>query len=286
MEKVKGKNVVVIILNYINYFETIECVESVLNQNYTNYNILIVDNGSNNNSFSYLFKQYKNNAKVTVIRSRKNYGFAKGNNIGICYAKKKFNVDYVMLLNSDTIVDDREYLSKMVGADKEGIGVIGSKIINSDNKEVYWNQYVTFPATLLYYLMLIAICGEHPLYQVLFKTILTKCKSTNIIEGSALMLTPTYFQYYDYLDSRTFLYCEEELLYLRCKKKMMKMLLNNNACVYHKYGRSSRELHDNNKKGFYSYLKSSYKFVVWESIKMIFSRPKFWGDDKVLISDI
>lgn len=52
----KEKTVTVIILNYINYEETYVCVQSVLGQNYKNYNIVIVENGSNNCSYQYLKK--------------------------------------------------------------------------------------------------------------------------------------------------------------------------------------------------------------------------------------
>lgn len=271
MEDIRDKSIVVIILNYLNYLETIVCVQSILDQNYSNYNIIIVDNGSNNNSFYYLYKEYKDNRKVTVIKTGRNYGFAKGNNIGICYAKEKFDAEYIMLLNSDTIMDDREYINKMIEADAKGVGVIGSKIIGSDKKETYWmRRYVTFPATLINYLRIMSRCKGKIFYQTFFERLLERCKSTNIVEGSVLLLTPAYFQYYNYLDSRTFLYCEEELLYLRCKKKGLEMRLNDNTYLYHKYGQSSQVLHANDNQIFYKLLKSSYKFVVWESIKMLF----------------
>lgn len=259
--------------------ETIECVRSVLCQNYSNYNILVIDNGSANDSVNHIHKSFENDKRVTVIKTGRNYGFAKGNNIGICYAKRKWMPEYVMLLNSDTIMHDRDYIRKMITADQEGIGVIGSKIINPNNDEVYWSRYMEFPATVLYYLLIISIYKEHPLYRLFFERLLEKYERVNIIEGSAMLITPAYFQYYDYLDARTFLYCEEELLYLRCKKNGLEMKMNCDVSLYHKYGQSSQVLHTNKKKGFYKHLVYSYKYVVWESIK-IFCNQKLFGRHK------
>ena len=45
-ENKKDPRIVIVILNYLNYKETEECVQSVLRQEYTDYHILIVDNGS------------------------------------------------------------------------------------------------------------------------------------------------------------------------------------------------------------------------------------------------
>ena len=265
----KEKTVTVIILNYINYEETYVCVQSVLGQNYKNYNIVIVENGSNNCSYQYLKKRLASYEKVTVLRAGKNYGFAKGNNIGICFAKRKFGSEYILLLNSDTMMEDCDYIRKMVEADTRGIGVIGSKIINSDRKESYgMYRYVTFPATLVYYLRIICKYKKHPLYQVLVERLLEKCKGVTVAEGSALLLTPDYFRYYGYLDPRTFLYCEEELLYIRCKRKGLDMMVNDRALLFHKYRQSSQFPQTYDNEVFYKRLISSYKFVVWESIKM------------------
>jgi len=64
-----------------------------------------------------------------IIKNEKNYGFAEGNNIGIRYAMKAFNPEYVLLLNNDTVVDPR-FLSELikVGESDEKIGILGSKI--------------------------------------------------------------------------------------------------------------------------------------------------------------
>lgn len=270
MNKGNKKKVVIIILNYINYKETEQCVKSILKQNYNNYHILIVDNGSNNASYYYFQKEYGNNKKVSVIKTGKNYGFAKGNNIGIYYAQNRLNAEYVMLLNSDTVINDCEYISKMVESDSAGVGVIGSKIIEPDNKIITnMYRYITFPATVFYYLKLFAEYRDHPLYQIFGEQRLKNYEGTYILKGCVLLLTPAYFRHYKGLDPRTFLYCEEELLYLRCKKAGLKEKLNDNVYLYHKGGQSTKILYRNKRKNSLKYMLASYKFVLLESIHML-----------------
>lgn len=264
----KSKRLVIIILNYMNYQDTKECVCSILKQEYDNYHILIVDNASQNESYPYLKKMYEKNSLVSVIRAGNNYGFAKGNNIGIHYAKDKLRAEYIMLLNSDTLLTEPLYIKKMIEGDEAGIGVIGSKILQPDNRnirKIY--RYVTFPGTLLLYLKFFCESRGFKEIQKLLECKLVNCKGDYILQGCVLLLTPAYFQMYDNLDSRTFLYCEEELLYIRCLRAGLHEKLVDDALLFHKGGQSSEILYNNDVNIYNKYFLSSYKFVLWESIK-------------------
>lgn len=264
----ENKKVVIIILNYLNYMETAQCVQSVLKQDYENYHILIMDNGSPNESYDYLRKKYRAYHKISVIKGNKNYGFAKGNNIGIHYARKKLHAEYVLLLNSDTILPDCGYVRKMVASDSAGVGVIGSRIIEGGKRKVRKiGRYVTFPAALFYYLARASEARNNLWLQNLCDKKLKKYKQTFLLQGCVLMLTPAYFGHYEGLDPRTFLYCEEELLYLRCKKVGLGQYLNEDVWLYHEVGQSTKVLYGNGRKGFLKYMLASYKFVLWESFK-------------------
>ena len=133
----------VCVLNYLNYKETENCVDSVLMQRDSNYQIIVVDNGSENESYSFLKKRYHGEQKVTVLRVHKNYGFAKGHNIGIHYARKYFAAEYVLLLNSDIILPEERYIKKMVDADEHGVGVLGSRIILRGGREYEFEKQYT-----------------------------------------------------------------------------------------------------------------------------------------------
>lgn len=267
----KEKSIAIIILNYLNYLDTDECVQSILKQKYHNYHILVVDNGSANESYQYLKKKYDNQRKVSIIRAGKNYGFAKGNNIGICCAKKHFDVEYIMLLNNDTVLEDCDYIKKMIDTDNGKLGIIGSRIIERDCGSVRkYRRYVTFPASLFYYFALLSEYRNHPVSQTFWEKLLKKQKSVYMFRGCILLLTPAYFKYYSGLDPRTFLYCEEELLYLRCMKSGLEETVNDETYLLHKHKKSTKMSFGNSNKIYLKYMLSSYKFVLWESMKLFF----------------
>lgn len=128
--------ITIILVNYCNYTYTVQCVKSLLNVIYENYNIVIVDNASPNESYSKL-QQLESN-KVHVIQSDGNGGFAKGNNLGINYAIKS-GAEYCLLLNNDTIVDPC-FLSNMLDAvkDQDKDCAVTCKIMYYPDRDLIW----------------------------------------------------------------------------------------------------------------------------------------------------
>jgi GT2 family glycosyltransferase len=99
-----------IILNWNRANDTLECLDSLQKLIINNFKlkIIVVDNGSTDNSAKKIKKYFtdhqKTNTEYLLIENENNLGFAAGNNIGINHALKE-NSNYVMLLNNDTIVD-------------------------------------------------------------------------------------------------------------------------------------------------------------------------------------
>lgn len=82
------------------------CLDSLRNQTIKEYEVIVVDNASTDDSVSYLKNKYP---EVVVIETGSNIGFAGGNNVGIKAAKG----EYVLMLNNDTKVD-MDFLEKMI----------------------------------------------------------------------------------------------------------------------------------------------------------------------------
>ncbi|MFH1671652.1 MAG: glycosyltransferase, partial [Candidatus Portnoybacteria bacterium] len=99
--------VFIIILNWKNWPDVEECLESIKNNDYPNYQVVIVDNDSNQ-------KPEVSDSNIKVIYNDRNLGFSGGNNVGIKYALKN-GADYILLLNDDTIVE-KSFLTKLVEA--------------------------------------------------------------------------------------------------------------------------------------------------------------------------
>ena len=95
--------------------------------NNKNFEIIVVDNASNDNSVELLKEKYP---KIKIIVNKKNYGYAKGNNIGAKYAKGK----YLVFLNNDVNVD-KNWLRELVkSAKKENLAVCQPKILSLKDK--------------------------------------------------------------------------------------------------------------------------------------------------------
>jgi GT2 family glycosyltransferase len=127
--------VTVIILNWNGKEDTLECLTSVKSISYINYNIIVVDNGSIDNSVSAIKSLFP---EATLLETGKNLGFAEGNNVGIRYAMKT-GADYIFLLNNDTVVDIN-ILNALVSASKKknDQGIFGAKIYYYDHPKTIW----------------------------------------------------------------------------------------------------------------------------------------------------
>lgn len=85
-----------VILNYKTYEEAAACAESILStQTWKNMHIVIVDNGSGNGSEEWLVEHFIDEKRVRVIASGENLGFARGNNLGIRYAREHYDPDLI-----------------------------------------------------------------------------------------------------------------------------------------------------------------------------------------------
>jgi len=129
----KFPKVALIVLNWNGQEIIKDCLDSLLETEYPRYRVIVVDNGSTDESVK-IIKKYKN--KVDLIMNRENLGFPKGMNIGIRYALKKYKPNYIGLLNNDLLFPDKLWLLKIVKimeGDKK-IGVASPMFIFPDGK--------------------------------------------------------------------------------------------------------------------------------------------------------
>ncbi|MFT9098870.1 glycosyltransferase, partial [Liquorilactobacillus sp.] len=135
------KKMGIILLNYLNYEDTIECLNSLKAQTVKNISIVIVDNGSNNSSVRKIKKEIGNSDNIFLIQSDKNLGFARGNNLGINFLKNKLYIDNILLCNNDLVFSDSTFLDKLqrqsIAAD---VGAVGTSIIG----KLFKNQNPAF----------------------------------------------------------------------------------------------------------------------------------------------
>lgn len=244
----------VVILNYMNYVDTIACVNCTLNQSYTDYEIIIVDNGSSNQSFNILSFIFGSCPKITLLRSRKNLGYARGNNIGIRYAKRKLKVDYVFVCNSDVLFE-KDLFESIIKVNYKGIGAISPMVYhqNGDHQipivatNNIYNKVILTAITIilswLYPPLILLLCRLPRQVNWLLspKSLPTVwIRQKYVLQGCSYFLTPEFFRYYHQLYPKTFLYGEEINLLVYLKKAKLTSLMIETSPVIHKENGSSR----------------------------------------------
>ena len=99
----------VVILNYNGRKFVERCLKSVLNTQYSNFEVIFVDNASTDGSFELVKSLFNLNGRLKIIRNDRNLGFAEGNNVGFTYSKG----NHIVFLNIDTEVD-RRWLRELI----------------------------------------------------------------------------------------------------------------------------------------------------------------------------
>jgi hypothetical protein len=123
----------VIILNFNGESCLEKCLSSVLRTEYSNFEVIFVDNASTDSSLSLVEEAFGNDQRLRIFRNNENLGFSAGNNVGFGYSKGH----YIVFLNNDTIVDPY-WLAYLVDAMEKDqtIGLAQSMILTINSNEV------------------------------------------------------------------------------------------------------------------------------------------------------
>lgn len=126
----------IVVINYKGIEDTLECIESLKKQTYTNHTIIVVENGSDDGSaekLKQIEKQYVDN--LVVLYNDQNLGFDGGANTGIRWAIEN-GFDYVALLNNDATAD-KNWLKNLVEASKHReSGITTSLLLMADGQYI------------------------------------------------------------------------------------------------------------------------------------------------------
>lgn len=126
------------ILTWNRWDELVRCLESCNRIDYPNYEVIVVDNGSEDWTVPVVQRDFP---WATLIENGENLGFCRGNNVGLQYVLDR-GFDYVLLLNSDTEILPgllRELVRVMQGDPR--IGIAGAKNLLMENPDYTWGLY-------------------------------------------------------------------------------------------------------------------------------------------------
>jgi len=247
----------IIILNWNGADDTVKCISSLFNSDYKDFNMIIVDNGSTDGSLVQVQKALEGlrigsttiaeadvNAQdansdaletpVTILALNSNYGYVKGNNIGIEFSLKYFKPNYILLLNNDTIVPSCA-IRKLLGSFDQNIKIAGPKIIDHDTGEVQSEGVIFNWRT-----------GEQIRkgwstddLRVKDETFLADC-----VSGCAMMVSSSIFPIVGYLDEQYVNFWEETDFCFRAKGFGYLTACNRGSEIIHKGSASFSKVSD------------------------------------------
>lgn len=237
-----------VILHYCTIEDTFKSIDSILNLNCKyKIDIVVVDNNSPNNTGKVLKQKYDGFSNIHIIMSDENLGFARGNNIGFLYAKNQLEADFIIMMNNDVYIMSNNFCDLIIKKyEKYNFAVLGPKIILRDNSVCYYREKLPtireekriilkiIVRYIIYFLYLNKIFNSF--YKSKKKKKYNNYKNNNtdvILHGSCLIFSRNYIDKFDGIDDRTFLYCEEELLYLRLKRNGLLSVYDNELEVFH-----------------------------------------------------
>jgi GT2 family glycosyltransferase len=218
MENGSNKRVSIIILTYNNEKDLAECIPSILDQTYKNFELLIVDNGSTDGTIAYIKTHYP---EIKLIETGTNLGYAGGNNVGFQHA----NGDYIVVVNPDTLVDPG-WLTHLIQPfdDDHRIGITNSKVLEYDDRDH-------------------GSCGNTSHYTGLHfprgmeksASTFTKPEIVSAISGCSFAIRKEVLSNLGGFDADYFLYLEDSDLSLRTRLAGYKILFTPESVIYHKH---------------------------------------------------
>lgn len=198
------------------------CLESICQQNYRPFEVIVIDNGSDKDIVHVVKETFP---EIHVIRTDQNLGFAGGYNVGLGAAKG----DYIAIINDDAVASPG-WLSAMVRlaeSDKE-LGAIGSIISDGNNPQLLDSCGIGMSLDGMSRQMM---RGEKP-------PILNRPKEVLAVSGCACMFRSLALEQVGLFDEDFFAYCEDTDLGLRLRWAGWKAAIAPDATVTHYYSRT------------------------------------------------
>lgn len=296
----------IILLNWNGYEDTLEALESLYQISYPNYNVIVADNNSTNDSVEKIkeyalgnirveteFTQYVDNKpiqltcldegdytradntstpaqkKLLLIQNRENYGFAKGNNIAIDYTMKVDKPDYVLLLNNDTIVAP-DFLDRLidVAQSDSNIGLLGPKFYYYDYEGSHETIWCIGSVVDLDHFP-----GHHSIMEEPGYDLTQDVIECDWVSGAGALIK-TEAMPEDYLSTEFFFGCEDVDLAIAIKQKGYKVVTVTGSIIWHKVGMSRHK--NSTFKTEYNHIKTNLQFIKKHKSNYYLNLPKYY----------
>lgn len=257
-------DVSIIFVNYNTVSLLIDAIDSVVEKtDAINYEIIVVDNASNDNSETILLDKW--NKKIKYIALQENIGFGRANNEGIKIAKGR----NVFLLNPDTILQNNAILELSDYLDKnKNVGVVGANLYNEDGSPqpcfCHYFPSIGFELGNLFHLLFFFN------REVFNHT--NQPKQVLRVVGAAMMVKKETIDLVGMFDPRFFMYAEEDEWCFRITKKGFKIFNLPQAKITHLDGKSfqfSEERQKRKLQGLRTFYNVSYSPLYCKVLRFV-----------------
>jgi len=225
----KIPTVAIVVVMWNGCQDTVECLESLRNDTYPNKQLIVVDNGSADDSVVQVREKFP---EAELIENHTNLGFTGGNNIGIRKAIAQ-GADYLYLLNNDTTVEP-DALTKLVAVAEANpdFGLISPVMHYFDPPRDIWfagSQIALAQGLAVHDNSRMPERTEEP-YEVPW------------LSGCAILMRATLARQLEGFDERYYLTFEDVDISLRVRKAGFALAIVPAARIYHKGGMSGKRI--------------------------------------------
>ncbi len=240
MELQKEINVSVCIVNWNTKYLLQQCVKSIREKTGgLTYEIIIVDNNSQDDSIQMVKRDYP---ECVIIESKKNLGFAKGNNEAV----KKASGKYILYLNPDTELITNAICGMYLFLEKnKDFGAVGCKLVGSDG-QIQFTCARTFPTPFNQFSFLTMLDRLFPQSRRLSTVEMNywdhaDSREVDCLSGACILARKEVIDTLNGFDEKFFMYAEDVDLCYRIRKESWKIYYLAEESIFHHEGASSKK---------------------------------------------
>lgn len=215
-----------ITLNWNHPDDTITCLQSLAGQTYTNLRMLVIDNGSQDNSVAKIRAACP---MVEMIARSANGGFARGMNTGIRQALD-VGAAFTFLVNNDTYLAP-DAIAQLINVVQPDTGLVAPIIYYADEPQLVWSIGAMFNPWLLE-------PKENPRGMIDTGQWQT-CLEREFVPACGLLVPRQVWEKVGLFDERFFMYYEDLDFCLRLRRVGLRVIIAPQAKMWHKVSLSS-----------------------------------------------
>ncbi|MHA1729440.1 MAG: glycosyltransferase family 2 protein [Promethearchaeota archaeon] len=276
MEKnLSGPIISIILVNYNNSKDTILCLQHLILQDFKNFEIIVIENGSELEQIDKLEKKIENikissnfTGNILLYKMGKNLGFSGGNNFGI----KRAEGDLIYILNSDTIFPSNMLsLMYLFLKSHPKVDVLTPKILYYSDKSKIWGLGGTFNFNNPMISHINFTGQKDRKFPLLLKV--------DMVTGCATVIRRKSLKQVGLFDPNYFMYWEDTDFSYRANKIGLKMVVNTDIVIYHNVKEEQKTF----SKFIIGYLFRNRMYFImknlspWQLVTQILLTPFYFG---------